>query len=59
MDRPTIFCGRGPRKFTSKGNKLFLRFVTDFSVTKKGFIGHYDTIEGGKFIALFFYYSVR
>ena len=52
MVHPRIFCGRGPGKFISKGNKLFLRFVTDLSVTKQGFFGHYDTIEGGKSIAL-------
>ena len=43
-------CGAGSKAFTSRGNKVFMRFTSDNSVTKKGFYGTYQTVDKCKFL---------
>ena len=46
-------CGSGVRTFTSRGNRLFMRFMTDDSVTRPGFFGRYQTVDGRKLMILY------
>ena len=38
-------CGSGAKSFTSRRNKVFMRFTSDGSVTKRGFYGGYQTVD--------------
>ena len=52
VDPTAKLCGSGAKTFQSRRNKLFMRFTTDGSVTKRGFFGRYETIDRRKFISI-------
>ena len=37
------FCGNGTKTYTSRGNKLYVLFKSDFSKTHQGFLVRYST----------------
>ena len=41
-------CGSGAKTYTSRGNKVFMRFTSDGSVTRQGFYGTYQTVDRRK-----------
>ena len=43
-------CGSGAKTYTSRGNKVFMRFTSDGSVTKRGFYGTYQTVDRCKLL---------
>ena len=45
MTRLAKMCGSGPREFTSTGNKIFMRFITDRLTNKQGFYGTYEAVD--------------
>ena len=50
MAAAATLCGSGSKTFTSRRNKIFMRFTSDGSVTGRGFSGNYDTVDRRKFI---------
>ena len=55
MVEPATLCGSGSKTFTSRRNKIFMRFTSDGSVTGRGFFGRYQTIDKGKVIFVFYF----
>ena len=41
-------CGDGAKSYTSRRNKIFMRFVSDGSVNGQGFYGTYQTVDPGR-----------
>ena len=50
-----VLCGRGSKAFTSRSNKLLMRFTSDGSVTGRGFFGRYRTIDKRKLIVVVYF----
>ena len=50
MVEKSRMCGSGSKAFTSRGNKVFMRFTSDGSVTKRGFYGTYTAVEKCEFL---------
>ena len=53
MVEAATLCGSGSKTFTSRRNKIFMRFTSDGSVTGRGFFGRYQTIDKRKLIVVF------